>query len=162
MPLTVRKAVVADVPAIQRLINDYAVQGIMLPRSLHSLYEHLRDYIVALEGDQVVGCGALHISWSDLAEVRSLAVAEHWREKGVGARLVQTALVEAREYGIGRVFVLTYAGDFFTRLGFRLVDKAELPHKIWQECIDCIHFPDCDEVAMVIQLAPEPASTRTA
>jgi amino-acid N-acetyltransferase len=153
VPLTVRKAVVRDVPAIQKLVNEYASQGIMLPRSLHSLYEHIRDYFVAVDGDQVVGCAAMHVSWGDLAEIRSLAVTDAWLGQGVGRELVVEALAEARAFGIERVFVLTFAADFFDHLGFRLVDKAELPHKIWQECIDCIHFPDCSEVAMVMEVA---------
>jgi amino-acid N-acetyltransferase len=151
--ITVRKATVSDVPAIQRLVNDYAGQGVMLPRSLHSLYDNLRDYFVAVAGEEVVGCGALHISWADLAEIRSLAVSPALRGSGIGARLVEEALGEARSLGVDRVFVLTFAQDFFLRQGFALVDKSELPHKIWQECIECIHFPDCSEVALVTRVS---------
>lgn len=156
MALTVRKAIVSDVPAIQRLVNDYAGEGIMLPRSLHSLYDNLRDYFVAVDDGQVLGCGALHISWADLAEIRSLAVNPHLRGSGVGGRLVAEALREAADFGIQRVFVLTFAEEFFVHQGFRLIDKAELPHKIWQECIECVHFPDCSEVALVTEVAPTP------
>ena len=99
-----------------------------------------------------MGCGALHISWADLAEIRSLAVSPALRGNGVGAQLVAEALREAQTLGIERVFVLTFAQDFFAGQGFRLVDKHELPHKIWQECIDCIHFPDCAEVALVAEV----------
>jgi amino-acid N-acetyltransferase len=152
-----RKAVIADVPAIQSLINGYAGKGVMLPRSLHALYEHLRDYSVAVEDDRVVGCIALHISWKDLAEVRSLAVAEDRQSRRVGGTLVTRALEEARDFGLSRVFVLTFVPGFFGRLGFTAVDKAELPHKIWQECVHCVHFPDCGEEALVIDLAAEPA-----
>ena len=156
MPLTLRKAKVADVPAMQRIINRYADEGVMLPRSLYALYEHIRDYTVALDGEEVVGCVALHVSWGDLAEIRSLAVADPHLGQGVGRGLVDEALADALAFGIERVFVLTFAADFFAHLGFRLVDKAELPHKIWQECIDCIHFPDCSEVAMVIEPGLDP------
>jgi amino-acid N-acetyltransferase len=161
---TVRKAVISDVPAIKRLVNDYAGQGVMLPRSLHSLYEHLRDYTVAVQGDQVLGCVALHISWQDLAEIRSLAVAETSKGQGVGRRLVEEALAEAHAFGLARVFVLTFVPDFFAARGFTRVDKAQLPHKIWQECIHCVHFPDCGEEALVLDLAdarPRPAAVTT-
>jgi amino-acid N-acetyltransferase len=156
LALTLRKAVIADVPAIQTLINGYAGKGVMLPRSLHSLYEHLRDYLVAVDDDTVVGCIALHISWKDLAEVRSLAVAEHWQSRRIGGTLVERALEEARAFGLSRVFVLTFVPGFFSGLGFIAVDKADLPHKIWQECVHCVHFPDCGEEALVIELAESP------
>jgi amino-acid N-acetyltransferase len=150
--MIVRKAVISDVPAIQKLVNDYAGQGLMLPRSLHSLYEHLRDYVVAVEGETILGCIALHISWQDLAEIRSLAVSEDRQGSGVGRLLVEEALAEAQNFGIGRVFVLTFVPDFFAAKGFRKVDKADLPHKIWQECVHCVHFPDCGEEALVMDL----------
>lgn len=152
MSVQVRKAVISDVPEIQKLVNGYAGQGLMLPRSLHSLYEHLRDYFVAIDDGEVMGCIALHISWQDLAEIRSLAVAEERQSRGVGGLLVGQALSEARGFGLGRVFVLTFVPDFFAARGFRGVDKAELPHKIWQECIHCVHFPDCGEEALVMDL----------
>jgi amino-acid N-acetyltransferase len=148
-----RKALIADVPAMQRLINSYAAAGLMLPRSLHSLYEHLRDYTVALDGDELVGCVALHVSWKDLAEVRSLAVAERIQRGGVGAGLVVAAVDEAVAFGVGRVFALTFVPDFFAKRGFHQVDKSELPHKIWQECIHCVHFPDCGEVPLIRDVA---------
>jgi len=151
--IQIRKAVIADVPALQKLINAYAGQGLMLPRSLHSLYEHLRDYSVAVQEEQVVGCVALHVSWRDLAEVRSLAVAEGSQGEGLGARLVGVALDEAAAMGIGRIFCLTFVPGFFSRLGFAQADKAELPHKIWQECVHCVHFPDCGEVPLTIEVS---------
>lgn len=148
-----RKALIGDVPAMQRLINGYAAKGLMLPRSLHSLYEHLRDYTVAVEDDELVGCVAFHISWNDLAEIRSLAVAERVQGKGAGTRLVAAAMEEAANFGLGRVFALTFVPGFFTMLGFHQVDKSELPHKIWQECIHCVHFPDCGEVPLIRDVA---------
>jgi amino-acid N-acetyltransferase len=151
--VTMRKALIDDVPAMQRLINSYASAGLMLPRSLHSLYEHLRDYTVALEGDELVGCVALHVSWKDLAEVRSLAVAERIQRGGIGAGLVVAAIEEAVAFGVGRVFALTFVPDFFAKRGFHQVDKSELPHKIWQECIHCVHFPDCGEVPLIRDVA---------
>jgi amino-acid N-acetyltransferase len=124
----------------------------MLPRSLHSLYEHLRDYVVAEENGVVVGCTGLHIMWDDLAEIRSLAVDEAHSGRGVGSALVRWALSDAEAFRVGSVFVLTFVPHFFAKMGFRCVEKSELPHKIWQECIHCVHFPDCNEVALVTDL----------
>ncbi|MBU2602091.1 MAG: N-acetyltransferase [Actinobacteria bacterium] len=152
--MVVRSAVVADVPAIQRLINGYADSGVMLPRSLHSIYGQVRDHLVALEDGVVVGCVALSVVWQDLAEVRSLAVAQSHGGRDIGTTLVSRALDEARTLGVNRVFVLTYVEKFFRRFGFHSVEKSELPHKIWRECVHCVHFPDCDETALVIDLAP--------
>jgi amino-acid N-acetyltransferase len=150
--MQVRGAAVAEVPAIQKLVNEYAAQGVMLPRSLHSIYGQLRDHLVVMEGDRMVGCVALSIVWEDLAEIRSLAVAADAQGRGVGNALVAEALDEARRLGIRRVFVLTFVEGFFLSLGFKPVEKSELPHKIWRECVHCVHFPDCDEVALVLDL----------
>lgn len=149
MPIEVRGAGVADVPVIQRLINGYAAEGVMLPRSLHSIYGQLRDHEVAVEDGEILGCVALSIVWEDLAEVRSLAVAKGSQGRGIGTMLVERCLREARDLGIRRVFVLTFVPEFFARHGFSVVEKSELPHKIWRECVHCVHFPDCDEVALV-------------
>jgi amino-acid N-acetyltransferase len=122
----------------------------MLPRSLSSIYENLRDYFVCEnEEGEVIGSAAIHIMWEDLAEVRSLAVREGQMGRGIGTKLVEACISEAIVLGITRVFALTYRPDFFRRLGFREVDKSELPHKIWSDCLKCAKFPDCDEVALV-------------
>jgi amino-acid N-acetyltransferase len=148
-----RKATLNDVKAIQSLINKYADAGQMLPRTLNELYEHLRDFYVFLEeGDVLVGACALHVSWDGLAEIRSLAVRPDRVRQGIGAQLVQTCLTEAVELRVERVFVLTYQEDFFKKLGFRLTDKKELPHKIWTDCLNCVKFPNCDESALIIKL----------
>jgi amino-acid N-acetyltransferase len=139
----------ADVKAVQRLIADYARKGDMLPRSLSDIYENLRDYFVFEDGGEVVGSAAIHIMWEDLAEVRSLAVQEGRMRRGVGTRLVEACVSEAIVLGISRVFALTYKPEFFEKLGFQRVDKSELPHKIWTDCLKCAKFPDCDEVALV-------------
>jgi amino-acid N-acetyltransferase len=99
-----------------------------------------------------VGICALHICWDDLAEIRSLAVQEEVRNKGMGAKLVRACLEESKSLGVKSVFALTYRPDFFERLGFKKVDKAVLPHKIWTDCLKCVKFPDCDEVAVVKEL----------
>jgi amino-acid N-acetyltransferase len=147
-----RKAQINDVNQIHKLLLTYASRGDMLSRSLAELYESLRDFYVYEEDNQVVGAAALQIFWSDLAEVRSVAVAEGYGRKGIGEKVVQACIEEAKALGLKRVFCLTYKPDFFAKLGFRLVDKSELPHKVWSVCIKCVKFPDCDENAMILDL----------
>jgi amino-acid N-acetyltransferase len=148
----IRKAQIADVKEIQKLLMTFANRGDMLSRSLSELYESLRDFYVVEEGGVLLGAAALHIVWEDLAEVRSVAVTEDAGRKGIGSRLVQACIAEAREIGLKRIFCLTYKPDFFAKHGFLLVDKAELPHKVWGDCIKCPKFPDCDENAMILDL----------
>jgi len=146
---SIRKAVTGDVAEIHRLVNAYAASGQMLPRSLSQLYENLRDFQVVIEDGAVVGCAALHVSWKDLAEVKSLAVAEAAQGKGYGRALVEACMREAGPIGVSRVFALTYVPDFFERLGFARVEKAMLPRKVWTECVYCPKFDDCTEVAVM-------------
>lgn len=150
--VVIRKARVADAPEIQRLINSFAERGAMLPRAINAVYENIRDFFVADSGGGVAGCCALHVTWGDLAEVKSLAVDESLQGRGIGAKLVRVCLDEAREMGVPTVFALTYVPEFFEKLGFSRVDKATLPHKIWSECINCPKFPDCGEEAVQIEL----------
>jgi len=138
---------------MQRLINTFADRNEMLPRSLSEIYENIRDYLVVDSHGEIVGCCALHVTWSDLAEVKSLAVREDQRRSGLGSKLVTACLDDARGIGIPRLFVLTYIPGYFSRFGFREVEKAELPQKVWSECIRCPKFPDCGEVGMVLDLA---------
>ncbi len=137
---------------MQKLVNDFAARGEMLPRSLSELYENLRDYYVAEVAGEVVGCSALHITWDDLAEVKSVAVREDHRNLGLGRRLVQACLEDARALGVPRLFVLTYLPEYFAKFGFQRVEKADLPQKVWSECIRCPKFPDCGEVGMILEL----------
>jgi amino-acid N-acetyltransferase len=140
----------SDVKGIQQLIAEYARKGDMLPRSLADIYENLRDYFIFEEDDgELVGSAAIHIMWEDLAEVRSLAVRDGNMRRGIGTQLVESCISEAIVLGIGRVFALTYKPEFFEKLGFHIVNKAELPQKIWTDCLKCSKFPDCDEVALV-------------
>jgi amino-acid N-acetyltransferase len=148
----IRKAKLDDVKPIQKLLAHFAGKGDMLSRSLSELYEALRDFYVAESDGQLLGTAALHIVWADLAEIRSVAVAEEAGGKGIGTQVVQACLDEARTLGLKRVFCLTYKPDFFGRFGFRVVDKSELPHKVWGDCIKCAKFPDCDEIAMILDL----------
>ncbi|OGP77149.1 MAG: GNAT family N-acetyltransferase [Deltaproteobacteria bacterium RBG_16_49_23] len=148
----IRKATIKDVKEIQQLIKQYSNRGEILPRSLVELYDHLRDFYVFLQNRKIVGICALHICWEDLAEIRSLAVEEGARKKGIGAKLVKSCLKESKALGAKRVFALTYRPDYFERLKFKVVDKNVLPHKIWTDCLKCVKFPDCDEVAVVKEL----------
>jgi amino-acid N-acetyltransferase len=148
-----RKAQIGDVKEIQKLLTQYASKGDMLSRSLSELYEALRDFYVEVDDDgRLLGAAALHIVWDDLAEVRSVAVAEDAGRKGIGSVLVNACIDEARQLGLKRIFCLTYKPEFFGKLGFTLVDKATLPHKVWGDCIKCPKFPDCDENAMILDL----------
>ncbi len=124
-----------------------------MPRSLSELYDSIRDFQVFLDGkERILGFCALHPTWESLGEIRSLFVREEVRRRGIGRELVSKCLEEGREIGIHRVFVLTFNPAFFQKLGFSPVDKAMLPHKIWADCIHCIHFPDCKEQALWIHL----------
>lgn len=149
----IRKAVISDVKQMQTLINAYADNGQMLHRTLNDLYENLRDFSVFDEGGDLVGACALHISWDGLAELRSLAVRQDRMGKGIGRTLVHSCLAEAERIGARQVFVLTYQASFFRKLGFTDIDKKELPHKIWTDCLNCVKFPDCDESALIIRLS---------
>ena len=148
----VEKARISDVTQMHELINYFADKDEMLPRPLSEIYENIRDYFVVKQGERVIACAALHVSWSDLAEIKSLAVAEGSQEQGVGAQLVEACLREARELGIITVFCLTYKPGFFEQCGFSQVEKTELPHKVWGECYRCPKFPNCDEVALIYHL----------
>jgi len=148
----IRKAQIGDVKEIQKLLLTFASRGDMLSRSLSELYESLRDFYVFEEEGVLMGAAALHIVWEDLAEVRSVAVMEDAGRKGIGSQLVQACIAEARQIGLRRIFCLTYKPEFFGKQGFRLVDKSELPHKVWGDCIKCAKFPDCDENAMILDL----------
>jgi len=151
--MVTRKATVRDVDPIRKLINGWAEQGCMLPRSLNELYENIRDFFVCEEQGKIIACAALHIAWEDLAEVKSLAVREQSVRSGLGTKLVGVCLAEAREIGVKRVFALTYEVKFFEKNGFNVISRSDLPHKIWNECIRCPKFPDCDATAMIYDIA---------
>lgn len=144
-----RKAGIADIKQIQRLINGFADKDLMLGRSLNELYENLRDFFVYEEKGRIIGCGALHICWDDLVEIKSLAVESRYQKQGIGRQLVEACIEEAKGLGAGSVFTLTYVPDFFRKLGFKKIEHKKLPHKIWAECINCPKFPDCQETALI-------------
>lgn len=147
-----RKAKITDVESIHALITHYADEGLMLARSRAKLYETIREFTVAEENGKIVGAGALHIIWEDLAEVRALAVTPECRGKDIGRTLVKLFLEEAKDLGIPKVFTLTYQPGFFEKCGFSQVTKDKLPHKVWRECIDCPKFPNCEESALVAEI----------
>ena len=145
----IRKAKVKDIKQIQGLINYFAEEDLMLPRSLNELYENLRDFWVYEDNKMIAGCAALHISWEDLAEIKSLAVHKDWQGKGIGKAMILACIKEAKELGAKKVFVLTYHLKYFNKLGFKRIKHEDLPHKIWAECINCPKFPDCQEIALI-------------
>ncbi len=148
----VRKAKIKDIKQIQELINFFAKEDLMLPRSLNELYENLRDFWVYEDKNKILGCCSLHISWQDLVEIKSLAVAKNSQKKGIGAKLVDSCVNEAKELKAKSIFVLTYKPEFFRKFGFKRIKTSSLPHKIWAECINCPKFPNCQEIAMIKEL----------
>ena len=148
----IRKATIEDIKSIHALLKYYGDRGAMLARPLSQLYDHLRDFSVFTEpqnSKKIIGCCALQFCWEDLAEIRSLAVVENTIGKSIGSQLVENAFEEAKQFKIKSLFTLTYKPSFFEKFGFMKIDKADLPIKIWSDCINCVKFPDCDETAML-------------
>ena len=153
--MELRRAKLRDVEEIMGLINGFADLGLMLPRSRNTLYEHLREFLIIEKDKKVIAAGSLHIIWDDLVEIRALAVSKEYQGHGLGKMLVHALLEEAKEIGCPKVFTLTYQPDFFARCGFTLINKEDMPHKVWKECIHCVKFPNCDENAMILSLVEE-------
>ena len=151
-PPTVRPAAIADVPEIHYLLEIYASQGNLLPRTMNELYRHLRDFfVVEIEG-RVAACGALEIFTESLGEVRSLVVADGHKGQGLGRLLVERVIAEARTLGLKRLMALTYVPGFFHKLGFQTVAKETLPEKVWGICVKCYKYNHCDEIAVLKEL----------
>lgn len=142
----IRKAKVKDAKQIFQILQEFALKGFLLPRSLNSIYENIRDFYVYEENGKIKAVVSLHVYWEDLAEIKSLAVKEDVQKKGIGKKLVEKCIEDAKDLGIKRVFALTYVPQFFEKLGFKIVDKSEFPQKVWTECIHCVKFNQCDEV----------------
>ncbi|MDR1298170.1 MAG: N-acetyltransferase [Deltaproteobacteria bacterium] len=153
MTFAIEKALVTDVPAVYELLKQLSAKGLLLPRSYLNLYEMLQTFSVARSEGQrpgeIAGVGALQVAWEDLAEVRSLAVPEEHRKNGLGRRITEALEDEARKLGIRRMFTLTYAPGFFQKMGYRVVSLDSLPQKIWAVCFNCVHYPNCREIALV-------------
>jgi len=130
----VRKAKIKDAPEIFEILQEYALRGVLLPRSMHSIYENLRDFFIYEENGKILGVCSLHIYWEDLAEIKSLAVKSEFSGRGIGKKLVEECIREAKELGIKRIFALTYVPEFFEKIGFRISEKSEFPQKVWAEC----------------------------
>lgn len=152
--IQVRKASMQDIPALLELINGYAAKGIMLPRTEFEMSENMRDFMVAYEGNQLAGCGALHFYSPTTGEVRSLAVAESHKTHGIGRLIVDSLVYEAKLYGLDAVFAFTYVPGFFAKVGFNEVERGELPLKAWKDCLRCAKFECCDEIAVMRMLRP--------
>ncbi len=149
----IRKAKINDIKQIQSLINFFAKQDLMLARSLNELYENIRDFWVFKRNKKVLGCAAVHVSWDNLVEIKSVAVNKDYQRRGIGKKLVKACINEAGQLGAKKIFVLTYKPDFFRKFGFRKIQHSDLPHKIWAECIKCPKFPGCDEIALLKHIA---------
>ncbi|MEZ5964978.1 MAG: N-acetyltransferase [Planctomycetota bacterium] len=160
--VVVRSACVDDVPPILELINSLAQEQVMLPRSPLSVYEGIRDFVIAEVDGKFAGCGALKVVWADLAEVRSLAVAKHLQKGGVGRALVDRIVADAETLGVPTLFAFTYVPGFFAKLGFDTVQHESLPHKVFSDCMHCPKFMACDEIAMVRRLRPLDAAEEKA
>jgi amino-acid N-acetyltransferase len=147
--MEIRKAFLTDIPRLLELINSYAGNGIMLPRTEFEMAENIRDFLVAVEGDELLGCGALHFYTPTTGEVRSLAVKPGLKTQGIGRKLVEALDDEARTNDLHSVFAFTYVDGFFRKLGYEEVDRSELPLKAWKDCLRCPKFQACDEIAML-------------
>ncbi len=145
----IRPAKLTDIPALLHLINAYASDGIMLPRTEFEMAENIRDFQIAWEDGRLVGCGALHFYTPTSGEVRSLAVEPGLKTRGIGRMLVESLEAEARANDLESVFAFTYVAGFFRKLGFLEVDREELPLKAWKDCLRCPKFQACDEIAML-------------
>jgi amino-acid N-acetyltransferase len=154
--VAIRKATMSDIHALLNLINDYAANGIMLPRTEFEMSENIRDFSIAFIGERLVGCGALHFYTPTSGEVRSLAVDPILKTRGVGRRIVEALETEAVENQLHAIFAFTYVPDFFRKVGFREVERGELPLKVWKDCLRCPKFQCCDEIAMLKALRPHP------
>lgn len=153
--LVLDRARLSDIPPIHEMVNRFADKGEMLHRSLSELYENARDFTVIREGDRMVACAALHMLWGDLAEIRSVAVAEEFQSLGLGALLMRHCIQEARSLGLPRVFCLTHKPGFYEKLGFQRTEVMSFPRKVWSECIRCPKFSACNEIAMSLTLEPQ-------
>ena len=142
-----------DIPELLNVINAYATQGIMLPRTEFELAENIRDFVIAFDESGIIGCGALHFYTPRSAEVRSLAVSPHRKGAGAGRKIVELLEKDGRAQQLQSIFAFTYVPGFFEKLGFSQVDRGELPLKAWKDCLRCPKFQACDEIPMLKHLS---------
>jgi len=155
--MNVRPAKISDAEAVFSLITYYAELDKMLFRSRADIYENLQTFMVVEVDGSVVGCCSLEIIWSDLSEIKSLAVEHNCRTAGLGRALVQAAVEQARRLGVARIFALTLEPGFFEKLGFGIIDKARLPMKVWSDCAKCPKQDHCDEIAVITEVTQQQA-----
>ena len=147
--MKIRKAKVQDIPEIHKIINGYAKKNLMLPRSLSELYESVQEFFVVEVNKKIVGCCALHVTWEDLGEIRSIAVKREYQNRNYGAKLLAACHKQAKNLGLKKVFTLTVIPEYFKKFGYKEIPKEKLPHKVWSDCIKCPLFPDCNEIPLV-------------
>jgi amino-acid N-acetyltransferase len=150
--MNIRPARVMDVKKMHKLVEYYANNKEMLHRSLSAIYENIQEFVVLENENRIVGCGALHVSWENLAEIKALAVSNKYKGQGFGRKIVEMLQDNARNLGVSRVFALSFKPGFFIKLGYEIIPKETLPHKIWSECINCHLFSECGEVPLLITL----------
>ena len=154
-----RKARLGDVPALFKLVRQYAAEEVMLPRSLPELYEDVWEFTVAEKDGRVAACGALRLYNGEVAEIRSLCVDPQQKTSGLGRSVTNQLMHEAKDLGLKRVFALTVVPGFFSKIGFYPVERGALPQKVWRDCLQCEKYFRCDEVAMVFDLAHLPGKS---
>ncbi|MFH2069736.1 MAG: N-acetyltransferase [Elusimicrobiota bacterium] len=147
-----RKARISDAQDIYKLIHYYANKRLMLARSLSEIYENIQGFFVIEKNKRIIGCCALHVTWEDLAEIKSLAVSPRYARKGYGTLLLKESEKEARQLGVKRLFALTFIPSFFRKNKFKETTREKLPHKIWIECVRCVYFPNCKEIPLIKKL----------
>jgi amino-acid N-acetyltransferase len=147
--MEIRQASLDDVPGIAALVERFARNGEILPRRIEDIYQTVREWVVAKEDGQIIGCASLVVLWADMAEIRSLVVVPEAQGKGIGRQLMAALLVQAARMELPQVIALTRRPGFFVKLGFRTVPRESLPRKMWKDCVHCTKFVGCDEVAMV-------------
>ncbi|MFN3550272.1 MAG: N-acetyltransferase [Endomicrobiia bacterium] len=157
MRYKIEKAKVSDVQKIYKLVNKFAKKNLMLPRVINDIYERLSEFFVIRKNKEVIGCAAIHLTWTGkneevLAEIRSLAVEENFQGKGLGRKLVFTIEREAKKLGVRKIFALTFVSEFFKKLGYQVIPRETLPHKVWTECINCPFFMECKEIPVIKSL----------
>ena len=151
--IELKKATLLDIPAMQKLVAKEVADGIILKRENDEVATNIRSYVLAFLDGELVGYAALHIHSQELAEIRSLIVSPKVRGLGIGSKIVEFCKKEAKELGVKEILVLTYIADFFKKLGFKEIEKEKIPnHKIWQDCIKCLHFPNCNEISLIYKV----------
>ncbi len=150
--IEIRKATVKDVNSMLDLINIYANKGLMLAKTRYKLFSTVQNFFVAEDTGKVVGCVSISVIWDDLCEICSLAVLEEYKKQGIGRKLINACIDEAKKLEISKIIALTYQDKFFEKLNFKQVDKDRFPRKLWRECLECPKLENCDELAYLYEI----------